>query len=151
MADPLSIGASVVSILSVAGHVSKKLFDFIQNTREAPDQAHETLREVNDLRAILAQCQTLLSHNEQSQAPGASHILVEGVATVITGCVLSFSKLERLLTEVETEHGLNVIDQMKWAWREKKLARINGRLMSQKQSLGLMVTILGWYVWNPYQ
>ena len=144
MAEPLSLGASVIGILSVAGHVSKKLFDFIQNTREAPDQAHETLREVNDLRVILAQCQTLLSRNEQSSVPGASHLLVEDVATVITSCVLSFSKLERLLIEVETENELNVIDRMKWAWREKKLARITGRLISQKQSLDSMVTILGW-------
>lgn len=87
MADPLFLGASVIGILSVGGHISKKLFGFIQNTREAPDQAHERLREVNDLRVILAQCQTLLSRNEQSQVPGASHILVEDVATVITGCV----------------------------------------------------------------
>ena len=144
MADPLSLGASVVGILSVAGHVSKKPFDFIQNTREAPDQAHETLREVNELRLILGQCQTLLSRNEQSRVPGASRLLVEDIATVITGCVLSVSKLERLLTEAETENGLNVIDRMKWAWREEKMAKITGRLISRKQSMSLMVTILGW-------
>ena len=144
MADPLSVAASVVGILSTAAHVSKKLFDFVQNTKDAPEQARTTLSEINDLRGILQHCQELIEGNEQSQRPGSRYILVDHVTTVLTSCVLSFSQLDRLLGELETDGELGVLDRVKWAWKEKKLAKITGRLVSQKVSLGLILTILGW-------
>lgn len=116
--------------------VSKKLYDFVESTRDAPEQATAILAETNDVRGILQQCQKLIESNEGSQKPGASYILVDQVATILTSCVLSFSQLSRLLEGLETENELDVIDRMKWAWKEKKLNKIIARLASQKLSLG---------------
>ena len=146
MPDPLSVSAGVIGILSAAAHVSKKVFDFIQKTKDTPEQAQATLTEVSDVRGILLHCQTLINDTESSCSPGASLVLVEHVVVVLTGCLMTFSELETILEDLEAKDELDTINRMRWARKERDIAKILRKLQNQKISLGLMVTILGWWV-----
>ena len=61
MPEPLSIAAGVVSVLSAAARISKKLCDFIQKTVDARKRAQIILAEVNDITSILSNRQGLIS------------------------------------------------------------------------------------------
>lgn len=75
---------------------------------------------------------------------GASMVLVDHVVVVLSGCVMTFSELEELLGTLNVDGDLDVIDCVKWARKESKIAAIVGRLQNHKASLTSILTILGW-------
>lgn len=61
MADPLSIAAGVIGILTAASHI---LIDFTKNSKDAPQTARMVLTEVNKISLTLSHLQSFLPGNE---------------------------------------------------------------------------------------
>lgn len=72
-------------------------------------------------------------------------LLVEQVLVTLTGCVLTFSELEDILTELKIDGTMDTLDRINWARKESKIAGIISRLQNHKASLNLMLTILQWF------
>ena len=141
MSDPLSIAAGVVGILTAAAQISSLLIKFTKATKDAPQQARVIVTEVNDTSGILSHLQSFLLGNEFSDRSRTSLLKVDQVVTIVSGCVLTFSELEKLLDELGVA-SVDVLDRMKWARKETAVAGLIQRLQNHKASLSLMLNIL---------
>lgn len=140
--DPLSVAASVVGLLSAAAKISSALVTFTKNAKAAPKQAQSVLIEVNDISGILHYVQSFLIGQVAASKSRASMLLVEQVLVTLTGCVITFSELEEILTDLKTDGSMYTLDRIKWARKESKIAGIISRLQNHKTSLNLMLSIL---------
>ena len=104
------------------------------------------LAEVNGLSTVLGHLQTYISGLATSSKSRTSLILVEQVVVTLADCVTTFSELEAVLGTARIESELRILDRVKWAAKESKVADIQRRLQCNKSSLTLMLTILSWSV-----
>lgn len=145
MSDPLSIAAGVVGVITAAAQISLLLTKFTKSTIAAPRQARVVITEVSDINVILSQLQSYLLGLESPNSSRTSLLKVEKVVTIVSGCVLTFSELERLLDELKTE-GMDVLDSLKWARKETAILGLIQRLQYHKASLSLIFNILNGFV-----
>ena len=145
MSDPLSIAAGIVGVLTAAAQISSILAKFTKSTIAAPQQAQVVLTEVSDIGGILSHLQSFLLGSESPNRSRTSLLKVEKVVTVVSGCVLTFSELEKLLDELKTE-GLDILDRLKWARKESAIMGLIQRLQNHKASLSLVLNILNGFV-----
>lgn len=144
MADPLSIAAGVVGILTAAAQISTLLIQFTKASRNAPNQARHIITEVSDTSVILSQLQSFLIGNEYTDRSRTSLIGVDDVVTIVSSCVKTFSELEQILDGLKTDD-MNVLDHVKWARQQTDIMAIVQRLQNHKASLSLILNILhGW-------
>ena len=145
MADPLSIAAGVVGVVTAAAQISALLSKFTKSTIAAPRQAQVVLAEVSDIGEILSDVQSFLLGLDSPDRSRTSLLNVEKVVTIVSGCVLTFSELEKLLDELKTE-SLDVLDCLKWARKEPAILGLIQRLQNHKASLSLVLNILNGFV-----
>lgn len=145
MSDPLSVVAGVAGVVTAAAHISSLLIKFTKSTIAAPQQAQVVLTEVSDIDGILSQLQSFLLGPGSANRSRTSLLKVERVVTIVSGCVLTFSELEKLLDELKTED-LDVLDRFKWARKESVIEGLIQRLQNHKASLSLVLNILNGFV-----
>lgn len=143
--DPLSVSASVAGLLTAAAQISSLLIKFANSAKGAPKQAQSVLIEVKDISGILHHVQLFLLGQMAASRSRASMLLVEQLLVTLTGCVITFSELEDILTDLKTEGAMHTLDRINWARKESKIAGIISRLQNHKSSLNLMLTILEWF------
>ena len=131
MTDPLSITAGVVGILNAATHASSLLYKWIKSAKEAPQQAEAAWVEINEIRGILCSLQSLLLGNGLLQQSGASILQVDQLVVTISGCVLTFPELEKLLERVKVENR-DILDRIKWINNQSTVAVLIQRLQYRK-------------------
>ncbi|CAF9943492.1 MAG: hypothetical protein ALECFALPRED_000492 [Alectoria fallacina] len=141
MADPLSIAAGIVGVVTAVAQISALLSKFTKSTVAAPRQAQEVLAEVSDVGEILSDLQSFLLGLDLPDRSRTSLLKVEKVVTIVSGCVLTLSELEKLLDELKTED-LDVLDCLKWARKEQAISGLIQRLQNHKASLSLVLNIL---------
>ncbi|KAL9032286.1 MAG: hypothetical protein Q9180_006592 [Flavoplaca navasiana] len=134
MADPLSISAGVIGILTAAAQISTLLINFTRTSKDAPQIAHAVLMEVDDISSTLSHLQSFL---------------LDQVVTIMSGCVLTFSELERLLDGLKAE-GMGILDRARWARKEKAISNLVQRLQNHKASLSLVLQVMNGYVGCNY-
>ncbi len=145
MSDPLSIAAGVVGVLTAAAQISLILTKFTKSTIAAPQQAQVVLTEVSDIGGILSHLQSHLLGQYPPNTSRTSLLKVEKVVTIVSGCVLTFSELEKLLDDLKTEN-LDMLDCLKWARKESAIMSLIQRLQNHKASLSLVLNILNGFV-----
>lgn len=141
MSDPLSIAAGVIGVLTAAAQISILLRQFTLSVSKATRQAQHVLTEVNDTSIILSQLQSFLLGKEFTDRSRTSLLKVDQVVAIISGCVITFSELEKLLDEMKVVNS-GVLDRFKWAGRESEMLVLIQRLQNHKASLSLIVNIL---------
>ncbi|KAL8847466.1 MAG: hypothetical protein Q9221_007492 [Calogaya cf. arnoldii] len=141
MADPLSIAAGVIGILTAAAQVSSLLIDFTKNSKDAPQTARTVLTEVNEISGTLSHLQSFLLGNETLDRSRTQLLQVDQVITVVSGCVLTFSELEKLFDTLKTDD-MGIRDCVRWAKKEKTIGGLVQRLQNHKASLSLVLHIL---------
>lgn len=141
MPDPLSIAAGIIGVVTAAAQISSLLIRFTRSTIAAPQQAKVVLTEVSDISGILSHLQSYLLGLDVPNRSRTSLLKVEKVVTIVSGCVLTFSELEKLLDELQTED-LDVLDCLKWVRKESAVKGLIQRLQNHKLSLSLVLNIL---------
>lgn len=141
MADPLSIAAGVIGILTAAAQVSHLLIDFTKNSKDTPQTARTVLTEVNEISGTLSYLQSFLLGNETLDRSRTQLLQVDQVVTVVSGCVLTFSELEKLLDTLKTDD-MGIRDCVRWVKKEKTIGSLVQRLQNHKASLSLVLHIL---------
>ncbi|KAI9694371.1 MAG: hypothetical protein M1820_008971 [Bogoriella megaspora] len=140
--DPLSVGASVVGLLSAGAKLSASLHSIICNVLDAPSLAQNVLQEVGDIAASLARIQIYLNGQAQADPERGSLILIEHILTTLTGCVTTYSELQCLLDSLNSGENMKIFDKLKWARLKGRISILVQRLQNHKSSLTLMLTIL---------
>ena len=139
------MAAGIVGIVTAVAQVSALLTRLTKSTIAAPQQAQVVLAEVNDIGEILSHLQSFLLGLTSPKRSRASLLQVDKVVTIVSGCVLTFSELEKLLDEMKTED-LDVLDRLKWARKESVVVDLVKRLQNHKASLSLVLNILNGFV-----
>ena len=145
MSDPLSITAGIFGIITATAHISLLLTKFTKSVIAAPQQAHVVLTEVSDIGQILSQLQSFILEPSLADRSRTSLLKVEKVVTVVSGCVLTFSELEKLLDSLRRED-LDALDRLKWAKKQSAIDGLIQRLQNHKASLSLVFNILNGFV-----
>lgn len=145
MSDPLSIATGVVGLITAATQISLILAKFTRSTIAAPHQAQVVLAEVSDVGGILSHLESFLLGPASADRSRTSLLKVEKVVTIVSGCVLTFSELEKLLDDLKTED-LDVLDRVRWARKESAIEGLIQRLQNHKASLSLVLNILNGFV-----
>ncbi|KNB16862.1 hypothetical protein FOXG_21819 [Fusarium oxysporum f. sp. lycopersici 4287] len=65
MADPLSVAASVVGLLTAAAQVSKIIANVMNKARHAPEECGRIKAEVDDIRNVLVTLQLFIINPRQ--------------------------------------------------------------------------------------
>ena len=141
MADPLSITAGVVAILSAAAQISSLVIDFSRTVESAPSQAQVVITEVNDISGILPQLRSFLTGNVSIERSRAAILQVDQVVSIVSSCLLTFSELERLIDGFRGGR-VGAINRLHWARNESKIQDLVQRMQTHKASLSLILTIL---------
>ena len=145
MSDPLSVAAGVVGVITAAAQISKLLIEFSAKTKDAPTQARRVLTEVNGMSMIMNQLQSFLLGLETPDQSRTCLIQAESLLSILTGCVATFSDLQKLLDQLKIEN-LQLLDRFKWARKESAIKALTIRLQTHKHSLSLILEILNGYV-----
>ncbi|KAL8997640.1 MAG: hypothetical protein Q9169_003119 [Polycauliona sp. 2 TL-2023] len=141
MADPLSLAAGTIGILTAAAQISSLLIKFVGKCKDAPQSAHAVLTEVNDISGTLSHLQSFLLGNEFSDKSRTQLLQVDQVVAIMSGCVLTFSELEKVLDSLKAE-GMEVLDRIHWARKETAIDNLVQRLQNHKASLSLILHVL---------
>ena len=144
MADPLSIAAGVIGILSVAAEISSVLIKFTSTVKDAPKQAQVVATEVSDVSRILSHLQSFLLGTESYDRSRSSLLRVDQLVTLVGSCVLTFSELEKILHELKIE-GMGLLNRIGWARKETIIMGLIQRLQNHKASLSLILNVLNGY------
>lgn len=94
--DPLSIAASVAGLLGL-GIKLTALLGQISRLSNAPPLCKAVLVEVAAVGSVLRQIQAFLNDQLHAPAERRGMILLEHVATALTGCVMAKDELENIL------------------------------------------------------
>ena len=146
MADPLSVAASVVGLITAAVQISKTITNLVERSRKAPKECSDARLEVDNIRAILTQLQLFVLGANKAARSRTSLILIEQIVTILAACVTTFSDLDEFVDTLDSDEKLGLLDKLRWASKAKSLSDIIAKLQMHKTSLTLMLTILTWYV-----
>ncbi|KAI8953885.1 Rho GTPase activation protein [Xylaria longipes] len=142
MADPLSVAASVIGIISSAAKISTGLVGVVKKAHNAPRECWKLQLEVDDVKAILCQLQQFLLGTRRAPRSRTSLILVDQVITTLAACVTTLSELDTFTEALQSESDLNLLDRLRCVSKESELKKILVRIGSHKSSLNLMLMIL---------
>lgn len=141
MSDPLSVAAGVLGIITAAAQISSLLTKFTKNIKDAPEQAHVILTDVTDTSRILSHLQVFVLDTGSVSQSKTCLLHIESVVAIVTGCVATFSELQRLLESLRPD-GMTVLDRLKWTRDETSISALGSRLQTHKASLSLMLDVL---------
>jgi len=137
--DPLSIAASVTGLVLF----SAKVVGFLSEVRDAPTVAGDLLAEVQAMHLIFEQLRNFVHRFADHEKQCVSRIDIDGLVTILTGCVCTFSEIDGLLENCDRKRPqLSLWDRAKWATKTNDITRVVGKLQSYKSSLTLLFVML---------
>ncbi|KAF8534498.1 hypothetical protein BDD12DRAFT_895753 [Trichophaea hybrida] len=140
--DPLSLAASIASLLALGGRISNSFNTFLSTVSSAPHIATYIRYETESLTAIFEQMQNHLLQCTFPRTGRTSIITVEYLIVIFTTWVVAFSKLEAELNGLETSDETRWWERIRWAQIEPALKAVVQKLALHTSSLNLMLTVL---------
>jgi len=154
MADPLSIAASIVGLITISAQIVGVAKEVFEKVKDAPETMMRVREEVESMQPIFCQVHLLLNGSGSGLNRGnLTMISIHNLMATLTGCVIVYTRLEKKVNEVcgfndptMSRRSAGVIaDRVKWGlWRHEEVLVIIDDLQRQKLSLNLMLTILSW-------
>lgn len=166
MSDPLSIAASVAGLVGITIQIAQLAKQLYDSGKDAPKSILRIKEEMDNLNIIFCQVEALIGSRSRNR-PSKSRLTMvplHHLATILTGCVLYYSELDKKLSEVaglkppatgpntqanpqRSRSATGLLVRIKWSiWTEAEVAVIIENIERQKSSLHLMLTIFNWYV-----
>ena len=144
MADPLSVAASVVGLLTAAAQISQTLYSVTKRVKKAPKECKDAKAEVDEIRNILSQLQLFVLGATKASTSRTSLILVDQVVATLVATVTTFSELDVFVETLDSDEKMGLMDRVRWLTKEKDLKDLIQKLQLHKSSMSLMLTILTW-------
>ncbi|ORY02261.1 hypothetical protein BCR34DRAFT_84268 [Clohesyomyces aquaticus] len=147
MVDPISVAASIVSILAAAAKVIEIVQPFVSNSKDAPKIAMQVHSEANCVRIILEPLKTLLqdiSTPSSSAATHASFIRVDHLIVIFTDGVLLFAELESILgpLDIPNDAQPQLRHRVYWASKKNAISDVLRRVQHFLVSLSALFNVL---------
>jgi len=157
MSDPLSVAASVAGLITISTQIVGMAKELFSRVKDAPETMMTMRDEVESMQPIFCQVQLLLYGTGTRPNQGnLTRISIHNLMATLTGCVIVYSKLEKMVSEVcgfgdpatastSWKRAGVVAGRVKWGlWRQEEALAIIEDLQWQKLSLTLMLTIITW-------
>ncbi|KAJ0375418.1 hypothetical protein COL26b_006297 [Colletotrichum chrysophilum] len=138
MADPLSIVASVIGVVTAAVQVTQALHDFIGGIRDAPQNLYDTSDHLKALTDILDKFEVeLRKHNE---TPGSLSTLLSQAKPTIEACQTACNEfhawLKRATRHSDASH-ISWRDRIGLQYEDKTINAFKSRLQSYESTINL--------------
>jgi len=161
MSDPLSVISAVVGLVAVSARLGVLCKQLCDSAKEAPTSMEQIKEEMDHLNLAFVQVGLLIKGtSKEKKRPSKTRLTMlslHDLMTVLSRCVLLFSKLQKTLdgvaglvdpaTQMPAKGVTCTLDRIKWAlWREEEVGVMLQDLQRYKLSLNLMLTIVQWYV-----
>ena len=165
MPEPLSIIAVAVGLVATSAKIASTAKQLYSSRKDAPPSLCRISEEMDQLHLIFGQVQMLLGGHAQKK-PSRDRLAMlplHHLMTVLSGCVLAYSSLDKKLSEVAglgcgsrslgntggqnsgTTRSVGLGAQVRWAlWKEAEAGEILVELERHKSSLHIMLTIIQW-------
>lgn len=141
--DPLSLAASIITVVATVATVAKSLDELRETLQHAPDVLSSLINEVSDVRIVLEACDAavkeLHNDNQQKRPPiplaNATQVLhrTEGhlfeLDTLVSSCVHGPSGGPAILKSA----------RLRWMKARNKAERIQQQLRDSKQDLIMLM------------
>ncbi len=139
--DPLSVAASITSILMAAAQVCS----FLTQIRNAPASVTAILTEIEHIEIVFRALQRFIDHAKTVTRYRAALIQIEDVAVMLTQTVLVFSELQTLLAPLSTNGQRSGIRRrFDWSRQEPGVNRLVNQLQRHKTSLSILLQVIQW-------
>lgn len=147
MADPLSVGSSIITLVCACTAIGKCTVKFIGALKDAPLELLMLSNEVNDLNAILNEIDHSSSANTDGQntTPSAQQNALIGNKAVVTQIrylkeqVIELNDFVMSLRRQPPDNGSVEIDRVGWGRKKKIGLRLQRKLAETKQKLHLLL------------
>jgi len=160
MSDPLSVISAVVGLVAVSAQLGVLCKQLCDSAKDAPASMEQIKEEMDHLNRIFGQVELLVKgiSKKKPSRTRLTMLSLHDLMTVLSGCVLLFSKLQKELggvaglvdpvTQMPTRGVKCTLDRIKWAlWKEEEVGVMLQDLQRYKLSLNLMLTMIQWYVY----
>ena len=141
MADPLSVAASILTLLGAGGAVGKFLKKAIA-LRKAPDILLALNNDVADLHQIVHDVDELLQEHSSMVGKAPLGHICESLEKVKKTLSIFEHLISYQLTEVERDGSYLRLDRSAWLRAEPKIVRLRERIRAGKGDLCLSLTLL---------
>ena len=111
--------------------------------RDAPTVTGDLPAEVQAMYLIFEQLRSFVHRFADHDKQCISRIHIDGLVTILTGCVCTFSEIDGLLGNRDRKRPqLSLWDRAQWATKTNDISRVVGKLQSYKSSLTLLFVML---------
>lgn len=147
MADPLSVTASIVTLVGACTAIGKCTVSFMGALRDAPLELVMLSNEVNDLNAILNEISHAFSANVDGQITSsgihqtalAQNIAISTQIRYAKEQIIELDAFVRSLRKYSLENGPVEIDRIGWGRKKKTGLRLQRKLAETKNKLHLLL------------
>jgi hypothetical protein len=144
MAEPSSVAASVIGLLTAAAQISQTPYNLTNQMKRAPKEVKDTRTEGADIRNVLNQLQLFIRGAARASASMTSLIRVDQVVTTLAATVTTCSELDVFVEALDSDDSIGLMDRVRWLTKEKDLKGLISKLQLHKSSTSFMLTILTW-------
>ena len=144
MADPLSVGSGIITLVCACTAIGKYTVRFIGALRDAPLELVMLSNEVNDLNAILNEINPA-SLDGQITVSSTQRTALSENAGIITQLgylkeeIIKLDAFVRSLRKHSPENGSVEIDRIGWARKRKTGSKLQRRLAEIKNKLNMLL------------
>lgn len=139
MADPVSLLASLVTLITTGAQVSVLLNDFINNLDSAQSEIRDLARALNDLCLVLSRLKTIFDGG--NNAAVGHELLLRDFRGVLESCMEKLNRLHNLVRD----HKVTISDRfcnrswkkLQWALHGKEVIRLMNQLEAHKSTLSI--------------
>jgi hypothetical protein len=138
--DPLSLTASIITVIQLTGSVVSAVYNYRKSVKNAPEDAAKIIQDLTGLSHIL---EKLLQVIEKERSTTVTRLAsLEGLAKP-DGSLESCQKiLERLNAKLQPENGWRAVKQsLIWPLKQKYVKSTLDEIATAKASLGLALTV----------
>lgn len=132
--DPLSVTAGIVAVVGAASSVGRTLGK-LASLRGAPNAIRALNNEIEDLRLILQEIDTLLRRDIDSSGPSFHHQSLSGSLQRAKEKLLELEGILEYQIMTVDDHGNATVNRFGWARQQTTIQRIQGDLRSIRLDL----------------
>lgn len=138
--DPLSLTASIITVIQLTGAVVSAVYNYRKNVKSAPEDAAKIIQDLIGLSQILEELLQTIERERNTKVTRLASL--EGLAKS-DGPLDSCQKtLERLNAKLQPEHGWRAVKQsLMWPLKQDYVKKTLDEIATAKATLGLALTV----------
>ena len=138
--DPLSVTASITTIITAAAQVSSLL----SQVHGAPASLTAILTELEHIEIVFRALKNFIDRARVLNRQRAALLQIEHVTAILTQTVLVFGDLQTLMAPFSPDPPSRFGWRFSWARHEPGISRLVNQLQRHKTSLSLLLQIIQW-------